>query len=251
MGKVCSFVSVKGGTGKTTASVNTALSLAKEGFDVLLIDANIEGSNLSFHLGLSTYDISTIHDVFSGKCSALEAVYDHHSGLHLILGSNHVSDIDTSAFNLEKVVLEVKSLFDFVVIDCSSGFNDIVKKSISASDEVIIVTNPELPAVVDAFKVVQHCENTNAFIRGVVINRADNKSDLSKNDIEVLLNRPIIGVVPEDGEIKEAMRARTPIVSLNPKTRSAKELKKVAFAIGELYDTEKQGFFKKLAGLFS
>jgi septum site-determining protein MinD len=251
MGKVCSFVSVKGGTGKTTTAVNAGLSLAKEGFDVLLIDANVEGSNLSFHLGLSTYDISTIHDIFNNKCSALEAVYDHPSGLHLILGSSHVNDINTKAFNLEKLVSQVKSLFDFIIIDCSSGFNDIVKESISTADEVVIVTNPELPAVVDAFKLVQHCENTNSFIRGVVINKADSKSELSKNDVEVLLNRPIIGVVPEDREIKEAVKARTPIVSLNPKTKSAKELKRVGFAVGELHSSEKNGLLKRFLDFFS
>jgi len=246
MGKVCSIVSVKGGTGKTTTSVNTGLALSREGFKVLVLDANLEGSNLSFHLGLSTHDIATIHDVLRRKCKTKEAIYTHPSGMNLMLGGVYLDDMKLRDRDLKNILKEVRDDFDFVIIDCSSGLSGSVKSAIDHSDEVIIVTNPELPAVVDAFKIVQYCEQNTSFIRGVVVNRNSKQSELTHNDVETILGKPVIGVVPEDNEVKKAMKERTPIVSFNPKRRSAKEFQNIAFNIGELDKVETTSFWKQI-----
>lgn len=231
MGKVCSIVSVKGGTGKTTTSVNLGLALAKEGFTVLVLDANIEGSNVAFHLGLSTHDIATIHDVLRGKCEPMQAIYTHPTGMNLMLGGVYLEDMELRDDDIKRIINEVKKEFDYVIIDCSSGLSGAVKSAVQNSDETIIVTNPELPAVVDAFKIVQYCEHNNTFIRGVVINKNNKQSDLNPRDVESLLGRPVIGVVPEDNKIKQSMKERNPIVLYKPKRQSAKEFKNVAYKL--------------------
>ena len=231
MGKVCAVVSVKGGTGKTTTAVNTSIALANEGFKVLLMDANLEGSNVAFHLGISTRSIATIHDVVRKECKPRDAIYTHPSGLHLMLGGAYLEDAELRDVDLSKLIRDVKPLFDYVVVDCSSGLSLSVKSVIKSSDEVIIVTNPELPAVVDAFKVVQFCEKNSVFIRGVVINKASKHSDLSREDVSAILGRDIISVVPQDEHVVRSMRERTPIVNYKPRRRSARGFRNVAYSI--------------------
>ncbi|MFA5406030.1 MAG: AAA family ATPase [Candidatus Nanoarchaeia archaeon] len=246
MGKVYSIVSVKGGTGKTTTSVNIGMALAKEGLRTLVFDANLEGSNVAFHLGLSTHDIATIHDVLRGKCTPTEAIYTHPSGMNLMLGGVYLEDMELRDEELNKVINKIKGEFDFVIVDCSSGLNGSVRSAIKNSDEIIIVTNPELPAVVDAFKIVQFCENSNIFIRGVVINKCAKNSDLSPIDVETILGRPVLGVVPEDSYVKGAMKERLPIVAYKPKRKSAREFKNVAYSISGLNKKANTTFWEKV-----
>jgi len=250
MGKVCSVVSVKGGTGKTTTCVNMGFTLAREGFRVLVVDANLEGSNLSFHLGLSTHNIVTIHDVLRGNCSPLDAIYTHPSGVNLMLGGVRLDDVDLREADLKKVIQSVRTEFDFVILDCCSGLSSSVRSALNNSDEVLIVTNPELPAVVDAFKIVQYCEGNNLFIRGVVVNKVTKHSDLSHYDVETILSRPVIGNVPEDNLVKRSMKERTPIVMLKPSRKSAKTFKNVAFSVGELGKSEPITFWDKIFNMF-
>ena len=251
MGKVCSIVSVKGGTGKTTTTVNTGLTLAKEGFKVLVLDANIEGSNLAFHLGLSTHDIATVHDVLRGKCKPIEAIYTHPSGMNLMLGGVYLEDMELRDKEVKRIINDVKNEFDFVIVDCSSGLNGSVRSAITNSDEIVIVTNPELPAVVDAFKVIQYCEHHNKFVRGVVINKSSRNSDLSEEDVKTILGRPVIGVVPDDHEVKKAMRERNPIVLYKPNRFSSKGFRNVAYAIGEISKNETLNIWDKISSFIT
>ncbi len=246
MGKVYSIVSVKGGTGKTTTSVNIGMALAKEGFNTLVFDANLEGSNVAFHLGLSTHDIATIHDVLRGKCKPTDAIYTHPSGMNLMLGGVYLEDMELRDKELNKVINTIKDNFDYVIVDCSSGLSGSVKSAIKNSDEVLIVTNPELPAVVDAFKIVQFCDNNNIFIKGVVVNKKARNSDLSQLDVETILGKPVLGVVPEHNQVKDAMKERLPIVVFKPQRRSAREFRNVAYSISGLNKKAGRNFWDKV-----
>ncbi len=249
MGKVCAMVSVKGGTGKTTTSVNTGIALAKEGFNVLVLDANLEGSNVAFHLGISTHDIATIHDVIRKKCKPLQAIYTHPFGLNLMLGGVYLEDMELRDSDINQVINSVKDKFDFVIVDCSSGLTGSVRSAIKTADETIIVTNPELPAVVDAFKIVQFCENNSSFIRGVVVNKIAKQSDLSSDDVATILGKPVISVIPDDDEVKKSMRERNPIVSYKPNRQSARGFMNVAYSISGLNSLKSLNFWDKIANL--
>lgn len=250
MTKVCSFVSVKGGTGKTTTTVNTGLALAREGFRVLVIDANLEGSNVSYHLGLTTHDLATVHNVLGGECEPGEAIYTHPSGLNLMLGSSRLDDLSVDNNDFKELINSVKEDFDFLIVDCSSGLGEVVKSVINNSHEVLVVTNPELPAVVDALKVINYCEANDYFVKGVVVNKRAGNSGLLSDDIEAILGRPVISEVPEDNEMRRALKERVPIVELKPKRRSARAFKNVAFNISGLGKLEPLTIWDRILNKF-
>ncbi len=93
MSRTICIASVKGGVGKTTTVSNLAAALTKLNYKVLAIDANITGSNLGLHLGISSRNIITIQDIMKNNMNVKEAVYKHELGFHVILGGIYLEDI--------------------------------------------------------------------------------------------------------------------------------------------------------------
>ena len=76
MGLVASVSSCKGGSGKSTTSMNLGVSLAKLGRDVTIVDTNLSTPYLSMYLGVPNLPV-TLHHVLQGKTKIHEAVYQH------------------------------------------------------------------------------------------------------------------------------------------------------------------------------
>ena len=74
MGKTLVVTSGKGGVGKTTVTVNVGAALAKEGMNVLLIDADLGLRNLDLMMGLENRIVYDIVDVLEGRCRLRQAV---------------------------------------------------------------------------------------------------------------------------------------------------------------------------------
>ena len=125
------------------------------------------------------------------------------------------------------------------------------RAAMQVSDSIIIVTNPELPAVADAIKAVKIAKKIGVNVMGIVVNRVANKRhEMGLSEIRLLTERPIIGVIPEDPEVQKSIAVRLPVVNYRPKCRAAVSYKKLAANImGETYN-EKIGLFEYLSQLF-
>ena len=126
---------------------------------------------------------------------------------------------------------------DFVLIDCAAGLGEDTLPIVRAADEMITVTNPELPAVTDALKLVRIAEGCGTRNLGAVVNRIKNMPhELSVKHIEDFLNLPIIGRVYEDHNIGRSVAKKEPVVVHRPKSVAAQQFKKIAADIlGEDY----------------
>jgi len=85
--KVYTIASGKGGTGKTTTTVNLGTALALLGKKTVIIDADIGMANLGLLLGLERCPV-TLHEVLSGKADVRDAVYEGPGGPPKAAGSN-------------------------------------------------------------------------------------------------------------------------------------------------------------------
>ncbi|MCF0141446.1 MAG: P-loop NTPase, partial [Mogibacterium sp.] len=74
MGRVIMIASGKGGTGKSTMTVNLGMSLAFAGYHVLLMDMNTGLRTLDLYLGLENRALFDIGDVISGICGKENAI---------------------------------------------------------------------------------------------------------------------------------------------------------------------------------
>ena len=155
MGRIIVIISGKGGVGKTTTAINLGAALNKLNKEVIIVDANLNTPNIGIHLGAPIVPI-TLNHVLKGKADITEAIYEHSSGTKIVPSSLSVKEI--TKFNTKKIPLVVKQLkdkADFVIIDSAAGFSEEAIATLDAGEEIIIVTNPEMPAVTDSLKAIK------------------------------------------------------------------------------------------------
>lgn len=246
MGKVITIVSGKGGVGKTVSAINLAASFNKLKKNVILVDCNFTTPNTALHLGSPIVPI-TLNHVLAGKRRIYEAVYQHYSGLKLVASSISLKALKN--INLEKLpraIKDLKKISDIIVIDAAAGLGKEALFALENADEVIVVTNPEMPAVTDALKTIRLAEQLNKNVLGVLVTkvRKDNK-EMKIRDIANLLERPIIGLIPEDNHVRESIMLRDAVIHIKPRSRASKSYKNVASRLmGE--KMEEKGFFSRL-----
>ena len=255
MTRIITVTSGKGGVGKTTISSNIGAALHDFGVNVVLMDANITTPNLGFHLGIPLYP-KTIHDALRGEINIKDAVFTHPTGMKIIPAGISISDLkSTSPDRLTRAVMDLVGEYDMVIMDGAAGLGRESISSIEAADEVLIVTNPQLPAVTDALKAVKISEEFGTNVLGIVLNRVTGKkSELNAEDVESLLGYPVVSIIPEDPLFHDSLAAKTPLVYYAPKSKAAYEIKKLAASLAGInwegnYE-EKQGLFSKLLSLF-
>jgi septum site-determining protein MinD len=213
------FASGKGGTGKTTTVVNTGVALAKFGKEVILIDADITMSNLSLVLGMEDIPI-TLHDVLSGEATIKDAIYEYKglSKVKVIPGGLSLEKLrKAKTERLREVILEIQDMADFVLIDAPAGLEMTSVTALLVGKELILVVNPEISSITDALKTKMVAERLNTLPLGAVLNRVTSeKTDLTKEEIETILEVPVLVTVPEDPEVKRASAYGIPLVLKNP-----------------------------------
>lgn len=146
--KTITFALQKGGTGKTSISVSTAVQLAENGKRVLLIDADPQG-NATTWLGVDEMSVE-LADVLMKKTPAKEAIINTQvDNLSIIPTASLDSDLrlysktlaTQQPFIIKHICREVKEDFDFLIIDTSPSFGALEESCFLASDEAITVLN--------------------------------------------------------------------------------------------------------------
>jgi septum site-determining protein MinD len=232
MARIITIVSGKGGTGKTTTAINLGAALNKLNKSVIVVDANLNTPNIGIHLGSPVVPL-TLNHVLRGKAEPQEAVYEHQSGMKIMPSSLSVQEL--TRFNTKKlpeVVIKLTKMADYIIIDSAAGFGEELMDTLRASDEIIIVTNPEMLAVTDALKTIRVARGMGKNVRGVIVTKTRGKSfEMSFPSIKSMLETPIIGTIPEDDCVKESLNQRDAVVHTHPRSKAAKKYNSIAMKI--------------------
>lgn len=240
MAKLIGILGAKGGVGKTTTAINLGVALASFGRSAMVVDANLTTPNVGLHLGVPTAPVHLQH-VLSGKKRIKDAVYSHSSGIKIVPSSISVHDLKyNNAKRLKRALYSLRGMADIVLVDAAAGLGEEAIGAIDAVDEIVIVSNPEILSVTDTLKTIKMAEKMGKEVIGIVITRASKRNlDLSINDIESLLEKPVIGVIPEDKAVRKSLVRRDAVVRALPNSRAAIAYKKLAASlIGENYEQE-------------
>lgn len=254
MKKIIVITSGKGGVGKTTTTVNLGAAMNSFGKDVLIIDGNLSTPNVGLHLGSPEVPVSLNH-VLSGKAEPFEAVYEHESGMKIIPASLSVKELDKNKpEKLSDYKKEFKKISDYVLVDSAAGLGDEARSAMDMADELIIVTNPEIPAITDALKTIKVAEKMNKPVRGVIVTRV-RKDDIEMNPnlVKEMLEVPILGMIPEDDAVKKSINKKNAVVHTHPKSNASRAYKEIAAMLTNSHynsKKDKESIFDKILKKF-
>ena len=256
MTRIIAIASGKGGVGKTTSVVNLGLALEQFNQNVIVLDANLTTPNVGLHLGIHG-PFTTLNNVLEGDASITDAIYMHDSGLRVVPAGMHLKHLKTTdPDRLWDAVLDLFGSADIVIMDTPAGLEKGAQAVLDTAEELLIVTNPEMPAVTDALKTIRVAKKAGAHPIGVVLNKVKNNlHEMKDHDIESMLDLHIIGRIPHDDEVINSINLKKPILLRAPKSPAAKAFKKLAAdLVGVEYELEREGrpivdMLKKLFGI--
>lgn len=219
-GQVITLLGVKGGVGVTAMAVHLAVFLAtlNKG-KTLLIDYHPGLGDVALYLGIDKH-LYNFYELVS-SAARLDVnlvqgfVVSHPSGLDVLASPNTFDVVPAiSEKDAEYTIGFLKTIYDYIVIDCAPGLAEVNLAAVAQSDEMCLVATPDVPSIRNLSRYLEHLERFNypAEHAKVVVNRYSKKGDISKDRIEKILKRRVHMAVPNSyAEVIEAVNTGTPI----------------------------------------
>ncbi|TNE70556.1 ParA family protein [bacterium] len=254
MKKIC-FLSLKGGTGKTTTAFNVATQLANQGLKVLAIDLDPQGY-LTCSFGESTAaGRKNVHDVINGV-PIKEAIRETKSGVHLIAADLELTTADLDMKNegrefFMRKALEKVTGYDVVVFDCCPFMGILSVNALVASDELIIPTEPEFLAMrgvrqlyLKVVQIIQKDLNPDLEFSGVVVTKFDsrkrNHRETSEKIAKLFPDKVFETKIRTNVALANATAAGVSIFDFAPDSNGATDYKALTDEVVKRYGLEKK-----------
>lgn len=257
---ILAFTSGKGGTGKTVVAVNTALALSLNRYKVLLIDADFFFGNVNILLNIAPK--YTIEDYFSGKKILKDVIQNYSENLDCIYsssGSDIIIDIEKA--NVKKLMSSLIKLsyeYDFIIIDSSSGGNELQLQIISSTGINVLVLSPEPTSIMDSYVIMKllkkHRFEGSCY---ALINKAKGAEDISAYEnlraaSQHFLNADIelLGIINFSDIISESIKNQIPLVTSAKSSDVLRSIKKITQRLPDIiqvannkhWDSERTSF---------
>lgn len=203
--KIIAIANQKGGTAKTTSTVNLGIGLANQGKRVLLVDADPQG-DLTTALGWTDADNLSVtlttqmeRIIRDEPCDCHEGILHHNEGVDLVPTNIELSGMEMTLvnamsreFTLKNCLSELKKEYDYILIDCMPSLGMLTINALAAADSVIIPVQAHylpLKGMTQLMKTigrVQRQINPSLKVDGVLLTLADMRTNLARATAESL-----------------------------------------------------------------
>lgn len=237
--KVIAVTGGKGGVGKTNVTLNTAISMAKQGKRVMVLDADLGLANVDVMLGLRVE--KNLSHVLSGECTLDEVLVEGPHGIKIApatSGTQSMTELTpVEHAGLIRAFSELRSQIDILIVDTAAGISDMVLSFSRASQDIIMVVCDEPTSLTDAYALIKILNREHGVFKfKIVANMVrdmregqDLFNKLSKvtgRFLDVALE--LVATIPYDENIRKSVRKQRAIVDAFPGSPAAIAIKGLA-----------------------
>jgi flagellar biosynthesis protein FlhG len=262
--RVIAVTSGKGGVGKSNTSVNLAIALAAQGKRVILMDADLGLANVEVLLGLSS--LHNLEHVIEGEKTIADILVKGPGGISVVPGSSGMAKIadltHAGRQNLLGGLQDLQAQSDFIILDTMAGIGRNAVAFSLAADEVILITTPEHPAIVDAYAMLKtlYANQPETVVR-LVVNMVPNPalaqavytkmSGVSQRYLGK--NLSFLGYLARDPHVSQAVMQSKPFMIAYPHAPVSQCMNQIASRLLQQQvpkEGQKEGFFRRFAQTF-
>ncbi|WDY59295.1 septum site-determining protein MinD [Pseudomonas sp. PSKL.D1] len=268
MAKILVVTSGKGGVGKTTTSAAIGTGLALRGHKTVIVDFDVGLRNLDLIMGCERRVVYDFVNVVNGEANLQQAlIKDKRLENLYVLAASQTRDKDAlTQEGVEKVLMELKNEFEFVICDSPAGIEKGAHLAMYFADEAIVVTNPEVSSVRDSDRMLgilssksRRSEAGEEPIKEHLLitrynpERVERGEMLSIADVEEILAIKLRGVIPESQAVLKASNQGIPVILDDQSDAGQAYSDTVDRLLGKekpmrFIDVQKKGFFERIFG---
>lgn len=246
------FASGKGGTGKSFLATNAAIALHACGKRVALVDCDFGLANAHLLFGVNPR-YSLLH-LLDGGVPLQQVLVTTPHGPNLVAGGSGIASLaeldGRHMQTLARALHQVAGSHDVVLLDCAAGIAPQSLITVLAAQHVVIVTNPEIAALTDAYALIKCLARQGVHpMAHLAVNRVS-QPGLGKVTFERLaeVSRRFagceihyLGEVPEDPAVTQRRLGQPPLLCSAPECPTTKAVLAVCQSLTQCVDATHPG----------
>ncbi len=240
--RVVVVASGKGGVGKSVVAVNLAVALARQRQEVVLVDGDLGTANVDVLLGIQPE--ATLAHVVAGERDLMDVVRGTPYGFRVVPGGSGLPEVaNLTEWQFGRLLAGFSALeahADVIIMDTGAGIGRNVTNFFLAADDVMVVTTPEPPALVDAYALIKTAARGGRR-HGIklVLNRVSGPDEARAAAARVGeaarrflgLDLPLAGWITEDPAVGHSVRRQTPVVWGYPQAAASRAFARLAVEV--------------------
>src|SRR5438552_3766736 len=253
-GQVIAVFSPKGGVGRTTMAVNLAVAAAQDlGKKVCLVDGSFQFGDVGVLLNLNPKNKSIadlVPELEAGEPESLDTfIINHSAGIRVLLAppSPEMAELITPS-GVKKVLEALRKNHDFVIVDCTSWFNETTLSILDAADTVLTMLSLEITSIKNMRLFLEVADQLGYEQNKVklVLNRADSSLGIRVSDVESSIGRKVDHTIVSDGRsVVYALNRGVPFFLSNREAQVSQDILRLAQAVaGERVATPREDMRK-------
>ncbi|MBD2749094.1 septum site-determining protein MinD [Microvirga sp. BT688] len=229
-GRVLVVTSGKGGVGKTTSTAALGAALAQTGQKVVVVDFDVGLRNLDLVMGAERRMVFDLINVIKGEAKLSQAlIRDKRLDTLALLPASQRRDKDSlTEEGVAAVIGELRAQFDWVICDSPAGIETGATLAMRHADVAVVVVNPEVSSIRDADRIIGmldaktvRAEHGHHIEKHLLLTRYDpvrarRGEIMTVEDVQEILSIPLLGIIPESGEVLRSSNVGAPVTLGSP-----------------------------------